>query len=372
MSTFKELGVSDNLIKGIKEINIHTPSEIQERTIPTLLTEKTDVVAQAQTGTGKTAAFGLPILQKLNPKLSHVQAVILTPTRELGQQIAKQLFKYTKYTDKVFVEAVFGGEHIGKQIDALARPTHVVVATPGRLIDLLKRRAVDIKKIKTLVLDEADEMLSMGFKNDIEYLMNFTDNGSRSLWLFSATLPHEVTGLVNGYFSDKVLRVHVDKKNVVNKNIEHQYVVCAIEDKPMIISNFIASQHGGRGVLFCRTKAGAENLSNLLKGKNVSVDYIHGDLLQKERDKAMRAFRNEKVQVLVATDVAARGIDVEGLAFVIHHQLPEQDEYYTHRSGRTGRAGKKGISLCLITQREEERVKKLGSKLGIFIRAYEE
>lgn len=364
MKTFADLGISKELIKGLTENKITTPTEIQEKAIPFLLKTGTDFIGQAQTGTGKTAAFGLPLLQKINPKNEKVQALILCPTRELGQQIAKQLFYFTKYSDRIFVEAVYGGEYIDKQIQALKRPTHIVVATPGRLIDLLERKALDISHIKTLVLDEADEMLSMGFKNDIDTILNHT-SGSRNTWLFSATMPKEILEIIDKYMAKDATKIQVDKNSIVNKDIDHQFLVCPDDEKLQNLVQFLKQQGQNRCIIFCKTKAGSQTLAKQLQGKNYLTEAIHGDLLQLEREKVMRAFKNSKLQILVATDMAARGIDVENLAYVIHYQLPEQIDYYTHRSGRTARAGKKGISLCLLTQSETKRMRDFELKLGI-------
>lgn len=367
MKSFKELGVSANLIRGIEEKEIFEPTEVQELAIEHLLQNKGDFVCQAQTGTGKTAAFGLPLLQNIDPELKQVQALILCPTRELAKQVAKQLFHYTKYTAKIFTEAVAGGEKIEGQINALARPTHIVVATPGRLIDLLKVKAVDLSNIDTLILDEADEMLSMGFKDDLAKILGFT-RGANNTWLFSATMPKGVKALIEKYLSEDAKRVTVDRKNPVNRNIEHWFTVCTIEEKPDEIARFIKAQKGQRGVVFCRSKAGAQNMANALGELGMEVGLLQGDLSQKDRDKVMRSFRKERTEVLVSTDVSARGIDVEGLGFVVHHQLPDQIEYYTHRSGRTARAGRKGISMAFVTKGDLKRVREIETELHIKFR----
>lgn len=367
MSTFSELGVSNKLNKGLKEMNIITPTEIQQKAIPILLGEKTDLVGQAPTGTGKTAAFGLPILQKINPTQPIVQALILCPTRELGMQIQKQLFRFTKYTDKIFAEAVYGGAKIDKQIIALRRPTHIVVATPGRLIDLVERKAVDLTNISTLVLDEADEMLKRGFKEDLEKILTFT-KGKVNIWLFSATMPKGIRDIIHNYLSPDAKRLRAQKDKVVNKNITHEYVLCDKEDKLNRLIRFLKGQGTDRGLIFCRTKKATQTLTKQLQAKNFPVDAMHGDLKQKERDKVMRAFKKEKLQMVIATDISARGIDVEGLAFVVHFEQPDQTEYYTHRSGRTARAGNKGLSLSFITNRELEKLMLRAKELGIKIR----
>jgi len=364
LDNFEELGVSKDLIKGLKELNIITPTEIQKEVIPLLLTTDTDLVGQAQTGTGKTAAYGLPLLQKINAKNKVVQGLILCPTRELGQQVAKQLFKFTKYTDKIFTEAVYGGAKIDVQITSLQRPTHIVVATPGRLIDLLKRKAVDLTHVKTVILDEADEMLSMGFKKDLDKILSYLSTAENK-WLFSATMPHGIKQIVNEHLAEDAYRIEVSAKNVVNKKIEHQYLVCDEVEKLQVLLQFLRTQKENRGVVFCKTKAATKKLALQLEAKNVSAGAIHGDLLQKERDKVMRAFKNESLQILVATDLAARGLDIDDLAFVVHYQFPDQEEYYTHRSGRTARAGKEGISLCICTSRDMKQLRYFEKALNI-------
>ncbi len=366
MATFKELGISSSLIKGLEEMQINTPTDIQEKAIPFLLEKGSDFIGQAQTGTGKTAAFGLPLLMKVNPKSDKVQALILSPTRELAQQIAKQLFKFTKYHDKIFTEAVFGGEKIEIQIAKLKRPTQIVVATPGRLIDLLNRKAIELSNVKTIVLDEADEMLSMGFKKELTTILSHS-KGKRNTWLFSATMPSEIKEIINKYMAADALKVQVDKDNVVNKAIVHEFVRCEGTDKLPVLLNFLKDQGSHRGVIFCKTKVSAATLAKQLMAKNISADAIQGDMMQKDREKVMRAFKNEKLQILIATDLAARGIDVSGLAYVVHYQLPDQVEYYTHRSGRTARAGKKGLSLSIVSKEEMKSLHFIEKTLGINI-----
>jgi len=368
LKTFSDLGVSEKFIKALQEINIITPTEIQEKAIPFLIEKGTDFIGQAQTGTGKTAAYGLPVLQAINPDKPNIQALILSPTRELGQQIAKQLFKFTKYIPKkIFIESVYGGAHIEEQISSLRRPTHIVVATPGRLVDLLERKAIDLSFIKTIILDEADEMLSMGFKKELDNILKFTA-GKRHTWLFSATMPPEIKKIISGYMSPNVLKIEVNKNDITNRDIEHKFLVCTNEEKPEVLFQFIQSQGANRGLIFCRTKAEVQSVSKKLIGRKINTDALHGDMLQKERDKVMRAFKNSKLQILVATDLAARGIDVRELAFVVHYQLPEKTEYYTHRSGRTGRAGNKGFSLSMISTKEQSELRNLERELGIKIK----
>lgn len=365
MKSFEELGIGKDYIKGLNELKIINPTEIQEQVIPLLLNKPTDLVGQAQTGTGKTAAYGLPLLHKVDPKSNAVQGLILCPTRELGQQIAKQLFKFTKYTDKIFTEAVFGGRKIEIQISALKRPTHIIVATPGRLIDLVRRKAVDLRKVKTVILDEADEMLSMGFKNQLDEILGFLAT-AESKWLFSATMPHGIQQIVNEHMASNAHRIEVGGgKSVVNKNIDHKYVICDELDKTNVLVQFLKSEKDNRGLIFCKTKAAAQKLAKQLIAKNIASDAIHGDLLQKERDKVMRAFKKGTIQFLVATDLAARGIDIEALSFVVHYQLPDKDEYYTHRSGRTARAGMDGLSLAIVNTAEIKQIRYFEKTLGI-------
>ncbi|MFC2109239.1 DEAD/DEAH box helicase [Bacteroidota bacterium] len=365
MTTFASLGVSKDFHQALKENKLIEPTDIQVKTIPVLLKDETDFIGLAQTGTGKTAAFGLPILQNIDPTKSEIQALILSPTRELVQQIKKQLFKLTKYApEKIFSEELYGGVKIDIQIKNLERPTHLIVATPGRLVDLIERGALDLTKVKTVVLDEADEMLSMGFKQDLNRILNYT-NGTRKIWLFSATMPEEIQRIVKMYMSPNAVRVSVNPDSLVNKNITHQYVVVNGKEKFNNLVSFLESNPNDRGIVFCRTKAGVQNLTEYLLEEEFSVGGLEGDMGQRDRDKVMRSFKKENTQVLIATDVAARGIDVKDLAFVVHYQLPEQLEYYTHRSGRTARAGKKGKSIALVTSTELGRLREIERDLEI-------
>ncbi|MHA7059397.1 DEAD/DEAH box helicase [Aquimarina sp. M1] len=362
--TFETLGVPKDLNKGLKEMGIIVPTKIQEQALPILINNSVDFVGKAQTGTGKTAAFGIPLLTNINAQKKEVQALILAPTRELGQQIAKQLFKFTKYTDKIFTESVYGGERIEIQLSRLKRPTHIIVATPGRLIDLIERKAVDISKIKTIVMDEADEMLSMGFKKDLTTILSKT-KGQRNIWLFSATIPTALHEIINSYVDKNAIRVSIDKKDAVNKGIDHHFVVGEEANKLDTLTYFLKSQKIHRGIIFTKTKAAARKLSKQLIAKNYEVGLLEGDMTQKDRDKVMRAFKKGSQELLVSTDVAARGIDVANLAFVVHYQLPDQMEYYTHRSGRTARAGKTGLSLALIVKQELKVIRDLEKQLEI-------
>lgn len=364
MASFSELGISKNLIKGLNEMGIVQPTEIQTMAIPLLLEQATDFVGQAQTGTGKTAAFGLPVLQKVNPKNGVVQALILSPTRELCQQIAKQLFKFTKYTDRIFVEAVYGGADMSIQIQRLQRPTHVIVATPGRLMDLINKRIVDLSRVKTVVLDEADEMLSMGFKQDIHAILDYVPV-EKHIWLFSATMPEGIKEIIRKFLRKDPQRIELSRNAGINSGVTHEYITCQSKDKLQEIMQYLHYQKDERGMIFCQTKQAARQLTKQLQSRNVAVEVIEGDMGQRDRDKVMRKFKSEKLDLLVATDIAARGIDVKGLAFVLHYQLPQQVEYYTHRSGRTGRAGMKGSSILFITEKERSKAFEMAKTLKI-------
>ncbi len=362
--SFKDLGISAKLIQGLTELGIENPTAVQKQAIPLLLEKDRDLIVQAQTGTGKTAAFGLPLLMKVDSSLPRIQGLIVAPTRELAKQIGKSLFRYTKYTAKTYVEVLTGGDKIDQQIGRLKRPTQIIVVTPGRLIDLLKRDALALGHVKFLILDEADEMLSMGFKEPLNEIVDLCKD-RRSTWLFSATFPEALEQLIKRTIPSDTRRLQVDAKHVVNRDISHRYTLCAVSDKTDFIASFLRHQGENRGLIFCRTKAGAIGLGRALTEQGYQVGVLQGDLTQLERDKVMRAFKKERVQFLIATDVAARGIDVPDLSFVLHHQLPEQMEYYTHRSGRTARAGKKGLSLALIDPRELKRINRMEKELGV-------
>lgn len=364
MKKFQLLGVKPEFVRRLHELGIVNPTEVQQKVIPLLLEGDIDLVGQAQTGTGKTIAFGLPLLHKIDANKTCIQALILCPTRELGQQVAKQLFRFSKYSDKIFIESVYGGSQIDKQIFNLKRTTHILVATPGRLIDLVKRKAVDLTQIRTVVLDEADEMLSMGFKKELHEILDFIPY-LQAKWLFSATIPHGIKQIINEYMSIDSHRIIIDCNNLVNAKIDHKFVLCDDIEKFKILFQFLSSVKAQRGIIFCRTRKQTQNLASRLNAKNISAGAIHGDLLQKERDKVMRAFKNKILSVIVATDIAARGIDVPDLTYVVHYQLPDQNEYYIHRSGRTARAGGKGISLVLANSFDMRKVRYYEKKLRI-------
>jgi len=365
LGKFKKLGLSKPILKVLEELAFESPTDIQEQAIPQLLEGYSDFIGLAQTGTGKTAAFGLPLLERIDPDNRATQALVLAPTRELGQQIAGQLETFSKYMKKVNVLAVYGGAAISNQIRALKKPTQVIIATPGRLIDLIKRKAVHLDELEFLVLDEADEMLNMGFKKELDKILSYTPD-QKLTWLFSATMPSEIKKIVDKYM-DEPVEVRIDAKNKVNTNIKHYFAVLRRSDKMEALCRYIDIYPEMRAVVFCRTKRDTQELAEGLMQLNYKSDAIHGDLSQKQRDRVMGRFKKNDLQLLIATDVAARGIDVNDLTHVFHYTLPDDESYYTHRSGRTARAGKKGISIAFINGREGYKIRNLEKKLKIEI-----
>ncbi|NNC94972.1 MAG: DEAD/DEAH box helicase, partial [Chitinophagales bacterium] len=324
-------------------MGFENPTEIQEAAIPFLVDGDDDLIGLAQTGTGKTAAFGLPLLNRIDYNNKDTQALILAPTRELGQQIAEQLQQFSKHLRKVKILPVYGGASISHQIKAIKKGQHIIVATPGRLVDLIKRKVVNLNTVRFLILDEADEMLNMGFKEELDQIL-FETPAEKLTWLFAATMPKEIKKIVHKYMDDPV-EVRVNQKNVVNKNIEHQFAVVKHSNKTEALTRFLDMDPDMRGVVFCRTKRDTQDLAEDLMSRGYKADAIHGDLNQPQRDRVMKRFKSHDLHVLVATDVAARGIDVNDLTHVFHFTLPDDHAYYTHRSGRTARAGKTGISI---------------------------
>ncbi|KAI9551194.1 Helicase C and DEAD domain containing protein [Daphnia sinensis] len=357
MDLFRNLGLNDALIKGIEEMGFQTPTPVQELVIPTALTTTGDIVALAQTGTGKTASFGLPLLQLIDPTVRGVQALILCPTRELCVQVAGDLVNYSKYDHHYKVTAVYGGAGIDGQIRQIRSGTNIVVATPGRLVDLISRDAIDLDKVRRFVLDEADEMLNMGFKDDLDTILDAAEN-KQSVWLFSATMSDEVRGISRNYMNNPV-ELSVGRKNQTNENIEHIYYVCRPDDRYAVLKRVVDSNPGIFGLIFCRTKADAKEIADQMTRDGYNSDALHGDLSQNDRDRVMSRFREGTLQLLIATDVAARGIDVSDITHVINYGLPDDIEVYTHRSGRTGRAGKKGVSITIMTTKFEDRIRQI-------------
>jgi len=363
LAAFKKLGLSDEVLKVLKELGFESPTDIQQQSIPVLITSDRDFIGLAQTGTGKTAAFGLPLLERIDTDVKATQALVLAPTRELGKQIGEQLQTFSKYMDKLNVLCVYGGAAISNQIKALRKTQHIIIATPGRLIDLIKRKAVNLEQLQFLVLDEADEMLNMGFKEDIDKILSYTHE-DKLTWLFSATMPKEIKKIVKRYMEDP-FEVRIDAKNQVNKDISHQYTMVRRSDKTEALVRFLDINPEMRGVVFCRTRRDTQDLAEKLLKKKYRADALHGDLSQQQRDRVMGRFRSKELQVLIATDVAARGIDVNDLTHVFHFTLPDDESYYTHRSGRTARAGKKGTSIAFISGKERHKINRLARGLGI-------
>ena len=357
MNAFEALGLNEQLVQAITDLGFETPTSIQEKAIPVLLSGTTDFIGLAQTGTGKTAAFGFPLLQLIDPTQRHPQALIVCPTRELCLQITNDLDTYKKHSKGVFTEAVYGGASIMMQIRNLKKGVQIVVATPGRLIDLIERKAIDLQKVKYVVLDEADEMLNMGFRDDIDFVLKNTIN-RESTWLFSATMPPEVRAISKNYMENPK-EVTVGKKNSGNVNIDHQYSVVPAQHRYESLKRLIDFNPDMYGIIFTRTKADAQEVSERLSKAGYDIEALHGDLTQQQRDKVMGRFRSKNLQLLIATDVAARGIDVDGITHVINFELPDDMEVYTHRSGRTGRAGKTGICLSICHSRESYKIKSL-------------
>ena len=364
MNNFQKLGLSQSFIEVLDQLGFENPTPVQEKAIPMLLSnDPTDFIGIAQTGTGKTAAFGLPLIELIDTNNKTTQAIIMSPTRELGQQTAQQIKLFSKNTKNLNVEVVYGGAAITNQIQALKKPTQIVVATPGRLLDLIKRKAVKLENVKYVVLDEADEMLNMGFKEDIDEILSHTLD-DRVTWLFSATMPPEIRKIVNKYMENP-LEISINTQEKINKDISHKYVITKVANKLSAIKRFLDIQPDMRGVMFCRTRRETQQIADDLGNMGYGVEALHGDLSQQQRDAVMRRFKNRAMQLLIATDVAARGIDVIDLTHVIHHTLPDQLDGYTHRSGRTARAGKKGVSLAFINPREGKRIAELEKKIKV-------
>ncbi|MCB4798784.1 DEAD/DEAH box helicase [Neotamlana laminarinivorans] len=357
MSTFQDLGLNDYLLQGITDLGFEKPSEVQEKAIPLLLNSEEDLVALAQTGTGKTAAFGFPMLQKINIDSRTTQGLILSPTRELCLQIASEMKLYGKHCKGLNVVAVYGGSSITEQAREIKRGAQVIVATPGRMKDMISRRLVDITKIEYAVLDEADEMLNMGFKEDITAILSHTPN-EKSTWLFSATMPKEVAAIAKNFMHNPQ-EITVGRKNESTTNVSHEYYLVNARDRYQALKRLADANPDIFSVIFCRTKRDTQKVAEKLIEDGYNAGALHGDLSQNQRDLVMNAFRKNQIQMLVATDVAARGIDVDDVTHVINYQLPDEIETYTHRSGRTGRAGKTGVSMVIVSKSEVRKIKSI-------------
>ena len=363
MKSFNDLGIEESIVKAIEQLGFENPMPVQEEVIPHLIeSDSSDVIALAQTGTGKTAAFGIPLIQRSKGKAGKVKHLILSPTRELCLQIADDLQDYAKYKDEVKVTAVFGGSSIDKQIKTLKRGVHIVSATPGRLVDLINRNRIDISEVETVVLDEADEMLNMGFKEELDRIIEETPK-SRNTLLFSATMPRAVLEISKRYLK-KPLEITVGKKNAGAVNVSHEAYFVHAKDRYSALKRIVDFHPEIYGLVFCRTRKETQEIADKLIKDGYNADSIHGDLSQAQRDAVMSKFRIKHLKLLVATDVAARGLDVHDLTHVINYNLPDELEIYTHRSGRTGRAGKFGTSIMIANLREKNKLRVIEKKLG--------
>ncbi len=365
---FSELGISNPLVQALTELKIVEPTEIQQKAIPQLLANTTDIVGLAKTGTGKTAAFGLPLLQLIQVEKEVVQAVILVPTRELGHQIHTNLEQFSKNINGISIAVTCGGIPIKPQIERLKTPTHIVVATPGRLIDLIQRKAIDLKETQFLVLDEADEMVSI-LKESLDEIVAELPKKHRT-FLFSATLPGTIKQLIQNYLSKNVVEISANMETIGNQGIDHQYIVVDPIEKLDVLMHFLNSRENERGIIFCKTKAAVNKLAKNLAINKFSSGAIHGSLSQGIRDRIMGQFREGHINILIATDLAARGIDVADVSFVVNYHLPDVYEAYVHRSGRTARAGAKGLSLTVLQAEEVGEIADFEKELGIQFSEY--
>ena len=365
MKTFQELGLNEALLKAIEDMGFEHPSEVQEKAIPILLEKDTDIVSLAQTGTGKTAAFGFPMLQKIDPKSKTTQGLILSPTRELCLQITQEIKNYSKHIKGVNVVAIYGGASITDQARAVKKGAQILVATPGRMQDMIRRRLVNVSKIEYCVLDEADEMLNMGFFEDITEILSHTPD-EKNTWLFSATMPKEVSVIAKKFMHNPE-EITVGTRNAGTKNVSHEYYKVSGRDRYPALRRLADAHPDIFSVVFCRTKRDTQSVAEKLIEDGYNAGALHGDLSQNQRDLVMKSFRNKQIQMLVATDVAARGIDVDNITHVIHYQLPDEIETYTHRSGRTGRAGNQGISMIIVTQSESRKIRAIEKKIQLNI-----
>ncbi|SNR32059.1 ATP-dependent RNA helicase DeaD [Lutibacter agarilyticus] len=362
MTTFKDLGLNENIIKALTDLGYENPTEIQEKAIPQVIASKEDLKAFAQTGTGKTAAFSLPILEQIDINSNNTQAIILSPTRELALQIAKNIEDFAKHFKGFRVAAVYGGANIEEQIRKLKKGAHIVVGTPGRTVDLINRRQLKLANIEWLVLDEADEMLNMGFKDELDKILEVTPNTKQTL-LFSATFPREVESIAKNYMT-KPVEITSGQKNKGSDQVSHQYYVVSERNRYNALKRIADVNPDIYSIIFCRTRRETQEVADKLIKDGYNADALHGDLSQAQRDSVMGKFRKKHLQILVATDVAARGLDVTDLTHVINHKLPDQIESYTHRSGRTGRAGKEGISIAIVTAREKGKLRPIERIIG--------
>jgi len=363
VNNFKNLGIEHKLIESISELGFENPTPVQEKAIPLVLNDRSDLIALAQTGTGETAAFGLPSIQQIDLKNKNIQTIVLCPTRELCIQISKDLISYSKFLKAIKITPVYGGASIENQIKAIRKGTHIIVGTPGRTKDLIKRKVLNFKSVNRVVLDEADEMLSMGFKDDLDFILDTTSENRQTL-LFSATMSKEVRSISKRFMND-ANEITVEKLNSGSKNVEHHIYNVSSRDKYATLKRISDFNPEIYGIVFCRTRRETKDIASKFINDGYSADAIHGDLSQSQRDDVMSRFRDKTIQMLIATDVAARGLDVNSLTHVINYSLPDDPEVYTHRSGRTGRAGNKGISVVISNSRESRKIKSIENKSQI-------
>ncbi len=362
MKTFADLGINEDILKGLSSLGFKEPTPVQAQAIPLMLEQQVDLVSLAQTGTGKTAAFGVPLLQKTNPKNMRTQGLILCPTRELCMQVARDLVDFARYVEGLKILAVYGGASIEPQINALRRGVHIIVATPGRLNDLIKRGTADISAVSYVVFDEADEMLKMGFQDEINAILGKTP-AEKNTMLFSATMSKEVKTIAGKYMSDPV-EITVGQRNAGAENVRHEYYMVHAKDRYLALKRIVDNCPSNYSIVFCRTRKETHDVANKLIQDGYNADSLHGDLSQAQRDQVMTKFRSKNLQILVATDVAARGLDVNDLTHVINYNLPDDISSYTHRSGRTGRAGRTGISVSIVHMKERFKIREIEKKIN--------
>jgi ATP-dependent RNA helicase DeaD len=370
LDNFKALGLEDRLVERVEEIGFTSPTKIQEKVILSAFTEATDIIAIAHTGTGKTAAFSLPIIQMVDTRNDFTQAIILAPTRELVQQVHKEIRIFAKSHPLLKIEAVYGGTPVHAQIKSIKKNVpHIIVATPGRIIDLLNRKAVKLDKVAYVVLDEADEMLNMGFLDDMKDILSFTPK-EKLIWLFSATMPKAIRKLANDYLKEPK-EFNVRQEKLINTNIEHLYLKAGSSTKINVLLRFLSTQEDFYGIIFCKTRKDTTVLAQRLKDEGLNAEALNGELKQTQRDQVMNRFRKHINKILIATDIAARGLDVDDISAIVHYSLPDDLENYTHRSGRTARAGKKGISVSILSGRDVHKYEHITRQIGIKSKAFD-
>ena len=364
MENFTLLNINKDILKVLEEEDIKIPTEIQIQSIPVLLKHKGDFVGRAATGTGKTFAYGIPLISKIDINSGRTQAIVLVPTRELCEQVGNELSLLAKYSKGLKIKSIYGGVSLKSQIHDISNGIHIIVATPGRLMDLVERKVVHLEDLDTIVFDEADEMLLKGFQTDVDKILKST-NKSYSSWLFSATMPDEINGIIKKYLKNELVKVLVGESSRTNEGINHQVIEVIAEEKFSVLLHFLNKFEGQKGIIFCRTKSGASKLYKQLSANKFKCGAIHGDLPQGLRNKIMDQYKDGALPLLIATDVASRGVDVQNVAFVIQYHLPETTDAYTHRSGRTSRAGKTVISITFVFDEEKKKLKIIEDELNL-------